>query len=93
MKVAPSAIVQVDAFIITGYYWEGDELCVCVLSIAMNKRRVRNLVVGCEIALHKSRKCGPTLQNEKTHCQLYSPALMAMFRRVEKSAVIPDLML
>lgn len=58
MKVAPSEIVQVDAFIISGYYWDGDELCV--LSIAMNKRRVRNLVVGCEIALHNSRKCGPT---------------------------------
>lgn len=26
----------------------------------MNKRRVKKLVVVCEIALHKSRKCGPT---------------------------------
>ncbi len=58
MKVAPGEVVQVDAFIIIGYYRGGDESCV--LSIAMNKGRVRNLVVGCEIALHKSRKCGLT---------------------------------
>lgn len=84
MKVAASEIVQVEAFIIIGYYWDADELCV--LSIAMNKRWVRNLAVGCEIALHKSRKCGPTWLCFKMRKQLYSSALLSMFRSVEKSA-------
>ena len=40
--------VQVDAFIINGHYWHGDELCV--LSVALNTRRVTNRVVGCKMA-------------------------------------------
>lgn len=31
-----------------------------LLALAVNKSRVKKLVVVCEIALHKSRKCGPT---------------------------------
>lgn len=78
IKVVPSTIVQVDAFIITGYYYyDGGELCVC-WALQWINYRVRNLVVGCEISLHKSRKCGPTcwkkrMKNTLSVIQFSSP--------------------